>query len=59
MKREYVGMICLLSTVIILIGGSYIIEQTKINEFVNKFIIVWLFIAYLIGQYSMKFPKKF
>ncbi len=59
MKREYVGMIFLLSTVIILIGGSYIIEQTKINEFVNKFIIVWLFIAYLIGQYSMKFPKKF
>ena len=59
MKREYVGMIFLLSTVIILIGGSYIIEQTKIDEFVNKFIIVWLFIAYLIGQYSMKFPKKF
>ena len=59
MKREYVGMIFLISTIIILIGGSYIIEQTKIDEFVNKFIIVWLFIAYLIGQYSMKFPKKF
>ncbi|CAM3756314.1 hypothetical protein FLGE108171_13710 [Flavobacterium gelidilacus] len=59
MKREYVGIIFLLITVIILIGGSYIIEQTKIDGIVNKFIIIWLLIAYQIGQYSMKFPKKF
>ena len=23
------------------------------------FIIIWLLIAYYVGQYSMKFPKKF
>lgn len=59
MKREYIGMIFLLLTLIILIGATYIFEQTKIDDIVTKFIIVWLFIAYLIGQYSMKFPKKF
>uniref|UniRef100_UPI004049DC6C hypothetical protein n=1 Tax=Flavobacterium sp. TaxID=239 RepID=UPI004049DC6C len=59
MKREYIGMIFLLVTVIILIGGSYIFEQTKIDNLVNKFIIIWLLLAYQIGQYSMKFPKKF
>lgn len=59
MKREYIGLIFILTTVIILIGASYIFEQTEIDNIVNKFIIIWLLIAYCIGQYSMKFPKKF
>jgi hypothetical protein len=59
MKREYIGIIFLLSTVIILIGAGYIFEQTKIDDIVTKFIIIWLLIAYYVGQYSMKFPKKF
>lgn len=59
MKREYVAFIFLLTSVIILIGAGYIFEQTKIDDIVNKFIIIWLIIAYQIGQYSMKFPKKF
>lgn len=59
MKREYIGFIFMLITVIILIGASYIFEQTKIDETVNKFIIIWLIIAYNVGQYSMKFPKRF
>ena len=59
MKREYVGFIFLLTTVIILIGAGYIFEQAKVDDIVNKFIIIWLLIAYYVGQYSMKFPKKF
>ena len=59
MKREYIGLIFILATVIILIGASYIFEQTDIDAIVNKFIIIWLLIAYSVGQYSMKFPKKF
>ena len=46
-------------TVIILISASYLFEQAQIDNIVNKFIIIWLLIAYYVGQYSMKFPKKF
>ncbi len=49
----------MLATAIILISASYIFEQTKIDDVVNKFIIIWLLIAYNVGQYSMKFPKRF
>ena len=59
MKREYIGLLFLLVTVIILISVSYIFEQAKVDDIVSKFIIIWLLIAYGIGQYSMKFPKKF
>ncbi|WP_339889941.1 hypothetical protein [uncultured Flavobacterium sp.] len=59
MKREYIGLIFMLATAIILISASYIFEQTKIDDVVNKFIIIWLLIAYNVGQYSMKFPKRF
>ena len=59
MKREYIGMIFLLLTLIILIGATYIFEQAKIDDIVTKFIIIWLLTTYYVGQYSMKFPKKF
>ena len=59
MKREYVGFMFLLATVIVLIGASYVFEQTKIDDIVTKFIVIWLLIAYYVGQYSMKFPKRF
>ena len=59
MKREYVGFIFLLTTVIVLIVASYVFEQTKIDDIVTKFIVIWLLIAYYVGQYSMKFPKRF
>ena len=58
MKREYVGMLF-----IILFGGIVIsVEQfigEKVFDYVGKFIIVWLMIAYQVGQYSMRFPKRF
>lgn len=59
MKREYIGFIFMFITVIILISASYFFEQAQIDSIVNKFIIIWLLIAYYVGQYSMKFPKKF
>ena len=59
MKREYVGFIFMLATVIIIIGAGYIFEEAKIEDSISKFIIIWLLIAYNIGQYSMRFPKKF
>lgn len=59
MKREYIGFIFILVTAISLISASYLFEQAQIDSIVNKFIIIWLLIAYYVGQYSMKFPKKF
>ena len=58
MKREYFGMLF-----IILFGGIVIIAEQfigeKVFDYVGKFIIVWLMIAYQVGQYSMRFPKRF
>lgn len=58
MKREYFGMLF-----IILFGSIVIITEQfigeKVFDYVGKFIIVWIMMAYQIGQYSMRFPKRF
>jgi TM2 domain-containing membrane protein YozV len=59
MKREYVGLLFLLITVVIILGLGYLYEQQKVENIISRFIIIWLIVAYYVGQYSMRFPKRF
>ena len=58
MKREYFGMLFFLIFVCSIFVVEYFIGE-KVYDYLSKFIIVWLMIAYQIGQYSMRFPKVF
>lgn len=58
MKREYVGMIFILGAVSLIIFPYYLFDF-EVKEYLSKFIVIWLLIAYYVGQYSMKFPKAF
>jgi positive regulator of sigma E activity len=53
MKREYFGMLFL-----ILFIATYLLFQEFFgNETISRFIVIWVLIGYLAGQYSTKFPK--
>ena len=58
MKREYFGMLFFLIFVCLIFVIEYFIGE-KVYDYLSKFIIVWLMIAYQVGQYSMRFPKAF
>ena len=58
MKREYFGMLFFLIFVCLIFVVEYFIGE-KVYDYLSKFIIVWLMIAYQVGQYSMRFPKAF
>ena len=58
MKREYFGMLCIITFVILIFVTEYFIGE-KVYDYLSKFIVVWLMFFYQIGQYSMRFPKAF
>ena len=59
MKREYFAMIFMSITVAVLLSNYYIFSEEIVELYLSRFIIIWLFIAFYAGQYSMKFPKAF
>ena len=59
MKREYFGMIFIISSLALIFLASYIFGQDIVFENISRFIIIWLLVAFYAGQYSMKFPKAF
>ena len=58
MKREYFGMLCIITFVILIFVTEYFIGE-KVYDYLSKFIVVWLMFFYQAGQYSMRFPKAF
>lgn len=58
MKREYFGILFILVFVILVFITEYFIGE-KVYDYLSKFIVVWLMIAFQVGQYSMRFPKAF
>lgn len=58
MKREYFGMIFLVVTLILILVAEALFGEIA-YDYIAKFIIIWLMIAFYAGQYSMKFPKSF
>jgi hypothetical protein len=59
MKREYFIGLFLLIFISIVIILTYSIDEHIVEDYLLKFIVVWLLLAIYIGQYSMKFPKRF
>jgi len=58
MKREYFGMLFIITFVVLIFVTEYFIGE-KVYDYLSKFIVVWLMIAFQVGQYSMRFPKAF
>ena len=58
MKREYFGMLFILTFVALIFITEYFIGE-KVYDYLSKFIVVWIMVAFQAGQYSMRFPKAF
>ncbi len=59
MKREYFAMLVMLTAAVLIIGAGYLFGDEVVAEKLHHFIIVWLVLAFYLGQYSTKFPKAF
>jgi hypothetical protein len=59
MKREYIGMLSMLVFLAVFFIGGYFFGEAIVMDNINRYIVVWLFLFYYIGQYSMRFPKRF
>lgn len=59
MKREYFGMLFILVFVLLIFLAEYLFGEEKVEHYLYAFIVVWVFAAFQIGQYSMRFPKAF
>lgn len=58
MKREYFAGIFITVSAVIILGSMYIFEELQVEKIINRFIIIWLMIAFMAGQYSTRFPKS-
>ena len=59
MKREYIVGTFLITSVVLLTAFGAFFDEVQVQDFIYRYIVVWLFIAISIGQFSMKFPKRF
>lgn len=53
MKREYFGALFIIVFTLFYLALAHFFGF----ETVSKYIIIWVLIAYFVGQYSVKFPK--
>lgn len=58
MNRTYFGMLFLIVSGIIFFTAEYFFGEAVVTKNLRSYIIIWLLIAYQVGQYSMKFPKQ-
>ena len=59
MKREFFGMLFLIAFVALYFLAESYLGEEAVMLYLSRFIVVWLFAAFQIGQYSMRFPKGF
>lgn len=59
MKREYFGMLFMVIFVGIILAADYFFGEEIFTDYISKYCVIWILIAYNVGQYSMKFPKAF
>lgn len=52
-------MLVMLTAAVLIIGAGYLFGDEVVAEKLHHFIIVWLVLAFYLGQYSTKFPKAF
>jgi hypothetical protein len=58
MNRTYFGMLFIIISGIIYFSAEYFFGEMKVMENLRTFLVIWILIAYQVGQYSMKFPKQ-
>lgn len=58
-KREHIGMLFMVTFVGLYFLLENFIGEEAVSHYLSRFIVVWLLIAFSVGQYSMKFPKSF
>jgi hypothetical protein len=59
MKREYFGMLFMISFVALIFVAEYFFGHEKVMDNLARFIVVWILMGFQVGQYSMRFPKAF
>lgn len=59
MKREYIGILFIIGFVALIFLAEYFIDEEKIMDYLSRFIVIWILVAFQIGQYSMRYPKAF
>ncbi|TDE07805.1 hypothetical protein [Flavobacterium sandaracinum] len=59
MKREYFGMLFIIGFVCLALTANYFFGKLILEDYISKFIVIWILIAFNVGQYSMRFPKSF
>ncbi|MFM9987713.1 hypothetical protein [Flavobacterium sp.] len=57
MKREYFGMLFIIGSVALIFLAEYFFGEAKVMDNLSRFIVIWIMIAFQVGQYSMRFPK--
>jgi hypothetical protein len=58
MKREYILGIFLILVIGLIFSAESIFGEEKTYAVLNNYIVIWLMLAFYVGQYSMKFPKR-
>ena len=59
MKREYFGMLFIFVFVALIFLAIFIFGNDKVMENLSRYIVVWIFLGFQVGQYSMRYPKAF
>jgi hypothetical protein len=59
MKREFIAMIFMVVSITVILIAASIFGEEVVFDTISRYIVVWLLVAFYVGQYSMKFPKKF
>jgi hypothetical protein len=57
MKREYFGMLFIIGSIALIFLAEYFFCETIVMDNLSRFIVIWIMIAFQVGQYSMRFPK--
>jgi len=59
MKREYFGMLFIIAFVALIFIAEEFFGEARVTNWLSTFIVVWVMLAFQVGQYSMRFPKAF
>ena len=59
MKREYFGMLFIITCAVLLIAADSFFGDEKVTDCLSTYIVLVVMTAYYAGQYSMRFPKRF
>jgi hypothetical protein len=59
MKRELFGMLFLIAFIAVYFLVVTFLGKEDTTLYLSRYIVIWLLMAFYVGQYSMRFPKGF